>query len=501
MAISVERKRRRALGEHLTPAQLFHDYILPEIAPLRTQYRWVDLFAGKGDLILPLLELVPPPERADFFREHIFMYDIQPEMVECCVQRAIQMGVPELLARQNIRQQDTLAHYPTEILNSTLPVYHITNPPYLYLGYIVKHPETQPYLRYFEGVNEGYQDLYQIALINDLRHGIPRMAYIIPSNFLFGFSNANKIRDDFLPFYRIQKAIVFERELFEYTGVHVVLCFFERKERPVREPQRFEGLKIAHNPRRRCYSLSPSSHYRAGSEFEEFTVRYRAKRPLKVGYYLYRETVDAHPGEFPLRIVDANGFTGKEYCQHLVYVDETLFNRVRANPLFVRTLDTGTMDGRAGLYLIPEVFGADGIMVSSAPYRTHPIQIFLEPTLPHEDVLLLKDYFNLLLEHFREITDSEFMTTYKYSDSAYTRKYLGLSQAKALIETFPYLDMSDAQREILRQAVRMKDVESVITAGLHALLRDAYNGEFSEGAVREASPSVYRIRTLFDKGD
>jgi hypothetical protein len=462
MTAAVERKRRRALGEHLTPTQLFIDYILPEVAPLRLRYRWVDLFAGKGDLIFPLLELTPPAEREAFFREHIFLYDIQSEMVEHCVRRAVQLGIPEPLARRNIRQQDTLAHYPTEILGGSLPVYHITNPPYLYLGYIVKHPETQPYLRYFEGVNEGYQDLYQIALINDLRHSIPHMVYIIPSNFLFGFSNANKIRDDFLPFYRIQKAVILERELFEYTGVHVAICFFERKARPVREPQQFDSLKVNREIKHRRYYLSPASHYRAGGEFDEFVLRYRAKHPLKVEYYLRRETVEAHRGELPLRVVDANEFNGKAYRQYVVSVDAWLHERVRTNPLFVRTLDTGSLDGRAGLYLTPEVFGAEGILVSKAAYRTHPIQLFLEPTLPYEAILLLRDYFNLILEHLRQVTDSEFMTTYKYSESAYTRKYLGLSQVKALIETFPYLEMSDGERDWLKRAVSERDVEGII---------------------------------------
>jgi len=122
---------------------------------------------------------------------------------------------------------------------------------------------------------------------------------------------------------------------------------------------------------------------------------------------------------------------------------------VKANPLFVRTLDTGSADGRAGLYFTPEVSDADGIVVTKATYRTHPIRVFLEPRLLLEDLRLLRDYFNLLLEHFRALTDSEFMTTYKYSESAYTRKYLGLSQAKALIETFPYLRMRTEEREQL----------------------------------------------------
>jgi hypothetical protein len=182
------------------------DYILPEIAPVLTQYRWVDLFAGKGDLIFPILERIPPADRAEFFAEHIRLYDIQPQMVAHCIQRAVALGVPEPLAREHIRQRDTLADYPDEILRSPLPVYHVTNPPYLYLGYIPKHPETRPYLRYFTGRNEGYQDLYQIALINDLRHAVPKMAYIIPSNFLFGDAISNKIRDDLLDAYTIRKA-------------------------------------------------------------------------------------------------------------------------------------------------------------------------------------------------------------------------------------------------------------------------------------------------------
>lgn len=283
------RRRRRAYGEHLTPTQVFETYILPELLPFLYDHRWVDLFAGKGNLIFPLLEQIAPAERTDFFESHIRLYDIQPEMVDYCVQRAIRLGIPESLARQCIRHQDTLAHYPQEILNSPLPVWHVTNPPYLYIGYIVKHHETRRYLEYFTGANEGYQDLYQIALINDLRHGIQRMTYIIPSNFLFGFSNANKIRDDFLPVYRVRKAIIFEKDLFEHTGVHVAICFFERKSVPKREPQEFLGIKINHSLQERCYRLSPQFHYRAGSEFEEFVQTHRARRPLQVRYYL---TVD-----------------------------------------------------------------------------------------------------------------------------------------------------------------------------------------------------------------
>ena len=69
---------------------------------------------------------------------------------------------------------------------------------------------------------------------------------------------------------------------------------------------------------------------------------------------------------------------------------------------------------------------------------------------------------DLLLERRRALTDSEFMTTYKYSESAYTRKYLGLSQAKALIETFQYLGLSVGGRERLQRAVRAGNSEATL---------------------------------------
>lgn len=463
MLSTTDRKRRRTLGEHLTPFQIYRTYILPELVPVLIEYRFVDLFAGRGHLIFPLLEQLPPEERPDFFRDHILMYDVQTEMVEYCIRRAVALGVPESLARQNIRQQDTLAHYPEEVAHSALPVYHVTNPPYLYLGYIPKQPETQTYLRYFQGANEGYQDLYQIALVNDLRHGVPRMVYIIPSNFLFGNAISNKIRDDLLPFYRIEKAILFEKEVFEFTGTHVVICFFERKREPAHEEQIFTGLKINQTIHERAYRLKPINHYRAGSEFEEFVRAYRATRPLKVRFYLMLDEVRQHPGERSVILVDANAHDRKDYRRRQFSVSDALAEKIRANPLFVRTLDTGSLDGRAGLHSIPEVFGADGIVVTQSTYRTHPIQIFLEPPLPQEDLRLLRDYFNLLLEYFREQTDSEFMTTYKYSDSAYTRKYLGLSQAKALIETFPCLEWTPDQRTALETHVDGKNPEGVIS--------------------------------------
>ena len=201
--------KKRTYGQHLTPIDIFKKYILPEIKNNIYNYKWIDLFAGEGNLILPILEIIPKKERINFFKNHIFLFDIQKEMVDKCIKNVMNYGIPKEIAEKNIKVWDTLKDYPKVILNDDLPVYHITNPPYLYIGYIKKHAETQKHLKYFEGENEGYQDLYQLALMNDLRNNINNMIYIIPSNFLFGSSGTNKIRHNFLKYYSFFDVIIF----------------------------------------------------------------------------------------------------------------------------------------------------------------------------------------------------------------------------------------------------------------------------------------------------
>jgi len=455
--------KRRFLGYYPTPTEVFMEYIFPEIKAHLYDYLWVDMFSGEGNLILPMLEAIPEERRIEFFEKHIFLFDIQENMVKKAIEKAMEYGIPKEVAERNIQVRDTIENYPEFLLRMDYPVFHITNPPYLYLGYIMKHEETRKYLKYFKGEKEGYQDLYQLALINDLRHGIRKMIYIIPSNFLFGASVSNKIRKDFLAYYTIKKAIIFERPIFDFTGTNVVICFFERKNVYGHERIVFEGLKINHDKKKRIYVLDPKNNYRAGLEFEEFVKSAKADKPLEVQFYLLLDDVKKNEGQIEVEVIDVNDFEGGKYKKKKIYVNEKLAQKIRSNILFIKTLDTGTAKGRAGLYRIRDFFEADGILVSKEKYRTHPIQVFLHPTLSIEDQILLRDYFNLVLEYFREITDSEFMTTYKYSDSEYTRKYLGLSQAKALIQTFPILEMNDEEKLTLKDLISKKDGEGLVS--------------------------------------
>lgn len=456
---------KRLYGEHLTSSDIFIEFIFPKIKSILNNFTWIDLYAGEGNLIFPILEQVPEAEREHFFNEHIFLSDIQEKMVEECVKRAINLGVNENFARELILLNDNLKEHP-EILDTLKhPIYHITNPPYLYLGYIRKHKETEKYLPLFENnENEGYQDLYQIALMNDLRNNIENLIYIIPSNFLFGASGTNKFREDFLQYYNIVKVIIVERQIFEFTGTNICICFFKKKETPSHQIQNFSGVKITkqEGSEERNYTLKPEFKYRAGSEFEEFLIKNRDKKPLTVKYYLLNEEVLKNKGSFEVEVIDANKYQNNQYVKLTINSNEYLKNQINSNILYVRTVDSGSNEGRAGLGVIREDFNVDGIYVSGNTYRTHPIQIFLTPILPHKDQLLLRDYFSLMLEYFRDKLDSEFLTTYKYSNAEYTRKYLGLTQVRSLIETFPLLTYNEEEAQLLKRYIRDCDVESLL---------------------------------------
>ena len=457
-----ENNNRRKYGIHLTSKELFKAYIFPEIKDELNQFIWVDLFAGEGNLVLPILKFIKEEQRTDFFKKHIYLFDVQDAMIKRSIYNAGLYGIPEKVAEKNIVKRDNLLNFPSFLLKKRFPIYHITNPPYLYLGYIKKHKDTKSYSKFFENENEGYQDLYQIAMMNDLRNKVKNLIYIIPSNFLFGSSVSNKFRLDFLKHYQILKVIIFEVKVFEFTGTNICLGYFRRKEHPSQDLQIFNGIKLKKKNTlvKRKYELNPKYKYRCGSEFNEFIEFYKRKKSLEINFYLKKEEVIKNEGENKLDVIDANEYNNNDYTRTSISVNNDLSSKIKSNFLYVRTVDTGTDNGRAGLGIIREDFSVDGILVSGNTYRTHPIQVFLIPQLPTFLLMLLKNYVNLILKFYREKLDSEFMTTYKYSNASYTRKYLGLSQVKGIIQTFPH-NLGKKNQIKLKSLILEENVEKI----------------------------------------
>ncbi|MHA2127763.1 MAG: N-6 DNA methylase [Promethearchaeota archaeon] len=459
-----ENLHRRSYGIHLTSSDIFLNYIFPEIRSILWNYRWVDLYAGEGNLILPILNSIPLEERTAFFKDHIYLSDVQKDMIEKCILKAKTFGILDEVARNNIKLRNNLESFPAFLKNKHLPIFHITNPPYLYLGYIRKHKETQKYLKYFENINNGYQDLYQIAMINDLRNGIENLIYIIPSNFLYGASVSNKFRLDFLKYYDIQKMIIFETKIFEYTGTNICIGFFKKKQVPKSEIVEFSGVKIKKldEKTKKKYRLRPKYKYRAGSEFDDFLEKYQVENSLSVNYYLMQKEIMNNQGKNVISVIDANSYQKNAYRKLKLQINDRLKEKIESNILYTRTVDTGSYNGRVGLGIILRDFKVDGIIVSGNTYRTHPIQIFFEPILTQSDQELLRIYFNFVLEYFREKLDSEFLTTYKYSNAEYTRKYLGLTQVRSLIKTLPVINMNLEDKAILHEIINMNNFDDLI---------------------------------------
>jgi hypothetical protein len=443
-----ENLNRRIYGIHFTPIEIFNAYILPQIGNILYDYTWVDLYCGEGNLILPILNLIPKQDRQSFFKEHILCYDINPKAVEKAVDNAVSYGIPKDLAEENIKVEDTLKNYPNIISN--YPIFHITNPPYLYLGYIRKHKEASNELEYFTGINKGYQDLYQIALINDLRHEIADMIYIIPSNFLFSDSGTNKIRLDFLKHYKINSCYIFEKKIFDYTGTNVLIASFERT-KFLNNKIEFEAYKINSHIQKKSYKLYEDNNFKPNNEYQEYIRRNFKRDHLNVKFYLTHKEIEENKGNKEILLLNSKNYKHGEYTKETFYINDTLKEKIMSNPLFIRTVDTGSINGKAGIYSIYDEFKTNGIFVDGPTYRTNPIQIFIEPRLTVKESYILMKLFNNVLNDLRETTSGDFMTTYKYTDNPkYIRKYLGLKQVKEILTTISIKELRYTQ-EVIEQ--------------------------------------------------
>ncbi|EQD75640.1 methyltransferase, partial [mine drainage metagenome] len=101
-------------------------------------------------------------------------------------------------------------------------------------------------------------------------------------------------------------------------------------------------------------------------------------------YYLTIEEIDENKGNNRVVLLDSNDYAGGRYKSREFFVNDKLFSKIKSNPIFIRTVDTGGVGGKAGLYFIKDIYNVDGIYVSGSTYRTNPIQLFLEPTLTKE---------------------------------------------------------------------------------------------------------------------
>ena len=89
---------------------------------------------------------------------------------------------------------------------------------------------------------------------------------------------------------------------------------------------------------------------------DRFLKKYRVANPLTVKYYLLREEVNKNKGKQEISVIDANKYENNEYKKLTLSVNEELKQKIESNILYVRTVDTGSRNGRVGLGLLEDDF-------------------------------------------------------------------------------------------------------------------------------------------------
>lgn len=246
--------------------------------------------------------------------------------------------------------------------------YIFTNPPYL------ARNKSDDKL-----IFEKYQvdDLYKAALksIDTCEGG----AIIVPLNFLS--SKDSLTREDFLSKFKIKKMNIFEEPVFEDTTYTVCSFSFYREEN-IEQIVEFNfypsGAKIS------CL-LKKDEGYTLGFEFNRMCSE---KSKIKVSRLLK----DQEP----------------------------------TSKIFLRALDTGTMEGRICLSLKDEPYF--GINTD----RAFATISFSKSLSLNQQEIIVKD-FNLLLEGNREKYRSMFLSSFRNSTQSYSRKRIAFDDAYGLI--------------------------------------------------------------------
>ena len=420
---------KKKYGLFLTPVEVFNNYIYKNIKDKINDYVFVDFFCGNGNLVLQILNHIQLEKRNEYFKNHIFLFDIIQNQVEIAIKNAVNLGIDEAIARQNIKVRDTIKNYPKELVERFGDkLFHITNPPYGNVHFIGRS-EYKENMKYFNGRYKNFQDLYQLALINDFDNGLKNMIYIIPTNFINGDASSNKIRSEFFTKYIIKSTISFEKQIFEETGLTTSIFFFERIENQLDEI-RFINKKIGYNYEKDIKTtLIKKYNYRNGWKALDWINNNTKTDGIEASFKLKLKDVDENKGDIKSTFYIPNFEEYKEFS-----INQSLYDKLKANPLYIRIVDGGSKEKKVGLYPIEDL-KCDGI-ISADLHRISAIQIFIKQKLTKEQINKLIDLFNKRLNYLRDLTDSDFLLTFQTPyGNGYIKKYLSIKQAKEILKT------------------------------------------------------------------
>ncbi len=287
-------------------------------------------------------------------------------------------------------KQDTLTNPP-----NYEGKYVITNPPYLASNKnnMIKNAGTA-----FKAINEKLfkehklNDLYKIAIktIEKAEGGI----LIIPVNFFC--EEISELRQDFLSKYKILKLNIFEETVFEDTSYPVCSFAFKKSEKISSQELDIEFFP---SHKKIKVEVSEKTEFKMGHQF--ITKLNKIKDHLKIKRLIYEMKPNSN--------------------------------------LFLRALDSGTLEGRINLSYREELH------FDTTPNKTD--RAFCTLVLPfktsRQEQEFIANEFNKILEFYRKKYNSLFLPNFRNSTEHYSRKRMGFDMAYKLVS---YIILSNADK-------------------------------------------------------
>lgn len=250
----------------------------------------------------------------------------------------------------------------------------ITNPPYLAKN---KNKDKTIYNKY--KVNDLYKAFIKSTINNNCDGGI----YIIPLNF-FSDEDSN-IRLDFFSQYKIIKLKIFEEQIFDDTTYTICAFSFIKSTR-----QNNYNINIIFLPsnENKILTINKDSGFRVGGEFYDLINSINSN--IKIS-----------------RLIKNS-------------------NQIPNTNLLLRSVDTGSNDGRISLSISDHFYGLSTDRVFAT--------ILTSKFISTNGQNFIATEFNRLLEEYREKYNSLFLTNFRNSTKQYSRKRIAFDVAYKLIQ-------------------------------------------------------------------
>lgn len=369
----------------------------------------VDPFVGKGHLIDFYLSMLSFDEQKEkLLNGQVMGFDIDNENIDFIICKYNEKyNIDRKILEKYFQQRDSFLD--DRIVDNS---FILTNPPYLAKN-VCKKNYKEDFSKYYEVKYKQFNDHFEISInLYSQINGI----WIVPSNILSS-TNMKNTRKKII--FNLEEIYVYEKKMFDDTDISVCTYFINKD---IPDTLKKDITFISNGEKKINYLLTEN-----GNLCSEWEYIQNTKNILKITQGFIDTKIQK--GNNKCKLLDTS-YNIKE-C----FINDDQFKKLSENCLILRTTDTGSKDGKLGLYTISELWGEDktdclGLItkISSRVYT----QIFFDG-MSIEEQMKLKDDFNQEINLLRGKYNSIFLTNYKNSSNEGQRKRISFAQVYNLI--------------------------------------------------------------------